>query len=234
VTRGAFDPPVFLPAGPLSSDDVERVHAEVIRRIHRVLERYDLDPISLGLPPLSGAEDPNESSGKFADASDHEQPLLDFGDARDDSFFPELKAASVQSRIPFGQERGRPLKRVFDPDLANAFEAAGWSGQRVPASLVVDSDGFSLPRCHPDPDGPARPAREALPLFTRARDLLEVPGGSQRWPDLMVSTQGVARWHEGIHPDAVPVHRKAGGDRTASSGASVDLPRSAGTSASSP
>jgi hypothetical protein len=116
----------------------------VIRRIRRVLDRYDLDPIALGLPPIPGGTDAGEFPDDCADASNQEQPLLDFGDARDDSFFPELKAASVQSRIPCGPGMGRPLKRLIDPDLAGAFDAAGWSGQRVPAPLVAGSDGFSL------------------------------------------------------------------------------------------
>ena len=80
----------------------------------------------------------------MADPSEHEQPLLDFGDARDGSFFPSLKAASVQSAVPFGPRAGQPLKRLKDPDLARAFEAAGWSSQRVAPPLVANSNGFSL------------------------------------------------------------------------------------------
>ena len=34
---------MFLPAGPLKSAEVERVHGDVIKRIRRVLERYGLD-----------------------------------------------------------------------------------------------------------------------------------------------------------------------------------------------
>ncbi|MFT5733878.1 MAG: hypothetical protein ACI8WY_002559, partial [Planctomycetota bacterium] len=67
-------------------------HSDVIRRIRRVLDRYDLDPIALGLPPIPGGTDAGEFPDDCADASNQEQPLLDFGDARDDSFFPELKA----------------------------------------------------------------------------------------------------------------------------------------------
>ena len=144
ATRGAFEPPVFLPADPLTSDEVECVHADVICRLRRVLVRYELDPIALGLPPLLGGTDTGEFPDDFADASDQEQPLLDFGDARDESLFPELKAASVQSLIPCGPGTGRPLKRLIDPDLARAFEAAGWSGQRIPPALVTNAGGFSL------------------------------------------------------------------------------------------
>lgn len=37
-TRSAFDRPVFVPAGPLDADEVQRVHRDVIVRIRRVLE----------------------------------------------------------------------------------------------------------------------------------------------------------------------------------------------------
>ena len=130
---------MFLPAGPLKSAEVERVHGDVIKRIRRVLELYGLDPIALGLPPRAGDEAPAE----FADSSEHEQLLLDFGDARDDAFFPALKAASVKSLVPFGPGAGQPLKRLIDPDLARAFEASGWGRRYEPPSLVVNSDGFS-------------------------------------------------------------------------------------------
>ena len=131
---------MFVPAGPLDSDEVQRVHGDVLTRIRRVLEKYDLNPMALGLPPRPG----DQAACEFADSSEHEQPLLDFGDARDGSFFPGLKGASVNSAVPFGPRAGLPLQRLWDPDLARAFEAAGWSGQRIPAPLVVNSDGFSL------------------------------------------------------------------------------------------
>ena len=140
VTRSAFDPPVFVPADRLTSVEVERVHADAIARIRRVLERYDLDPLALGIPPRPGDEAPCE----FADAAGSQHPLLDFGDARDGSFFPGLKTASVKSVVPFGPGAGLPLERLLDPDLARAFQASGWSGQYVPPSLVATSDGFSL------------------------------------------------------------------------------------------
>ena len=75
---------------------------------------------------------------------DDEHPLLDFGDAREGSFFPSLKAASVQSAVPFGPRAGRPLRRLKDPDLARAFRAAGWSSQGISPRLVANSNGFSL------------------------------------------------------------------------------------------
>ena len=85
------------------------MHGDAIARIRRVLERYDLDPIALGLPPRPGDEAPCE----FADSSGSEHPLLDFGDARDGSFFPGLKVASVKSAAPFAPGKGRPLERLF-------------------------------------------------------------------------------------------------------------------------
>ena len=42
---------MFVPAGPLDSDEVERVHGDVITRIRRVLEKADLNPKALGLVP---------------------------------------------------------------------------------------------------------------------------------------------------------------------------------------
>ncbi|QDV04752.1 Cryptochrome DASH [Planctomycetes bacterium Poly30] len=56
VTRSAFESPVFLPADPLTSAEVERVHGDAIERIRRVLKRYSLDPIALGLPLRKGDE----------------------------------------------------------------------------------------------------------------------------------------------------------------------------------
>ena len=46
--------------------------------------------------------------------------------------------------VPFGPRAGLSLQRLRDPDLARAFEAAGWSGQRVSPQLVANSSGFSL------------------------------------------------------------------------------------------
>ena len=129
-----------MPAGRLTSDEVKRVHADVIVRIRRVLERYDLDPIALGLPLRPGDEAPCE----FADSSGSDHPLLDFGDARDGSLFPDLKVASVKSAAPFAPGKGRPLERLFDHDSVRAYEASGWSGSQVTPSLVATSDGFSL------------------------------------------------------------------------------------------
>ncbi|MFT5732634.1 MAG: hypothetical protein ACJAZN_001729, partial [Planctomycetota bacterium] len=95
VTRGAFHRPVFMPAGILDSGEVARVHRDVIARIRRVLERSGLNPLQLGLPPRPGEEGTDAS----LDSSEHEQPLLDFGDARDGAFFPGLKSASVSSLV---------------------------------------------------------------------------------------------------------------------------------------
>ncbi|QDV09267.1 Putative transposase [Planctomycetes bacterium Poly30] len=116
------------------------MHTGAIARIRRVLKRYSLDPIALGLPLRKGDDPPWE----YADAGADEQPLLDFGDARDDAFFPALKAASVKSLVPFGPGAGQPLKRLIDPDLGLAFQSSGWGGQYVPPPLVVNADGFSL------------------------------------------------------------------------------------------
>jgi hypothetical protein len=126
--------------------------------------------------------------------SEHEQPLLDFGDARDGSFFPSLKAASVQSAVPFGPRAGQPLKRLKDPDLARAFEAAGWSSQRVSSPLVANSNGFSLHAAtrvrageRDPPEKLCRYSREASPLPQALR-------GPQRRSDLMVSPSASAGW----------------------------------------
>ncbi|WP_145204145.1 hypothetical protein [Planctomycetes bacterium Poly30] len=81
----------------------------MIVRIRRALERYDLDPIALGLPPCPGDEAP----GEFADSSGSEHPLLDFGYARDGSFFPDVKVASVKSASPFAPGKRRPLERLL-------------------------------------------------------------------------------------------------------------------------
>ena len=64
-----------------------------------------------------------EIKGKRPTDGDYEQPLLNFGDARDGPFFPGLKSASVQSAVPFGPRAGLPLRRLRDPDLARAFVA---------------------------------------------------------------------------------------------------------------
>ncbi len=93
---------------------------------------------------LVGEEAISESVFEPGGGDCDEQPLLDFGDAREGSFFPSLKAASVQSAVPFGARAGQPLKRLKDPDLARAFEAAGWPSQRVSPRLVANSNGFSL------------------------------------------------------------------------------------------
>ncbi|QDV09245.1 Putative transposase [Planctomycetes bacterium Poly30] len=140
VTRSAFESPVFLPADPLTSAEVERVHGDTIARIRRVLKRFSLDPIALGMPLRKGDDRPWE----YADAGADEQPLLDFGDARENAFFPALKAASVKSLVPFGAGAGQPLKRLIDPDLGLAFQSSGWGSQYVPPPLVVNADGFSL------------------------------------------------------------------------------------------
>ena len=78
----------------------------------------------------------------LSSGGDEEHPLLDFGDAREGPFFPSLKAASVQSAVPFGPRAGRPLRRLKDPDLARAFEAAGWSSLSVSPGLVAESSGI--------------------------------------------------------------------------------------------
>ncbi|QDV09378.1 hypothetical protein Poly30_49360 [Planctomycetes bacterium Poly30] len=84
------------------------------------------------------------ASTLYADAGADEQPLLDFGDARENPFFPALQAASVKSLVPFGPGAGQPLKRLIDPDLGLAFQSSGWGSQDVPPPLVVNADGFSL------------------------------------------------------------------------------------------
>jgi hypothetical protein len=142
VTRGPFHPPVFQAARPLDSAEVERVHKDIITRIRRVLERHDLNPMALGLPPRPG----DEASPEQHDSPEYNQPLLDFGEAKEGSFLPGLKAASVQSAAPFGPRAGQPLRRLLDPDLARAFAAAGWSdgSQRAAPPLVTNAKGFSL------------------------------------------------------------------------------------------
>ncbi|MFT6111187.1 MAG: hypothetical protein ACJA2W_004117 [Planctomycetota bacterium] len=114
----------------------------MIARIRRVLERSGLNPLQLGLPPRPGDQEADAS----LDFSEHEQPLLDFGDARDGAFFPGLKSASVSSLDPFGPRAGLPLRRLRDPDLARAHQSCGWSGQRV-SPLVVENLAAIVP--HP-------------------------------------------------------------------------------------
>ena len=134
--------PVFQPARPLNPAEVERVHRDIITRIRRVLERYGLNPLALGLPPRPGEERAPEQH----DSPEYSQPLLDFGEAQEGSFLPGLKAASVQSAAPFGPRVGQPLRRLLDPDLARAFAAAGWSdgSQLAAPQLVTNAKGFSL------------------------------------------------------------------------------------------
>ena len=144
-TSGPFQAPVFFPAEPLASEEVHRVQRDGIQRIRRVLEAWGLNPTALGLPPRAGAQDPSEVNC----APEYEHPLLDFGEAAEASVLPELKAASIQSRVPLGPQRGQQLQRLLDLDLARAFAeaSAAWSGQgreRVPAPLVATSGGFSL------------------------------------------------------------------------------------------
>lgn len=127
-------------SGPLDSDEVRRVHSDVIVRIRRVLERYDLNPQLVGLSPRLS----DQGTDVIVEPSECEQPLLDFGEARDGPFFPGLKAASVDSRVPFGPRADLPLQGLRDPDLAKAFESAGWSIGRFTPPLVVNSNGFSL------------------------------------------------------------------------------------------
>jgi hypothetical protein len=111
-------------------------------RIRCVLERHDLNPLALGLSPRPG----DEASPDQHDSPEYTQPLLDFGEAQEGSFLPGLKAASIQSAVPFGPRAGQPLRRLLDPDLARAYAAAGWSGrsQRSAPPLVMNSQGFSL------------------------------------------------------------------------------------------
>lgn len=52
--RHDFSAPVFALAGPLDWDEVRRVHRAVIVRIRRASEKYELDPLALGLPPRAG------------------------------------------------------------------------------------------------------------------------------------------------------------------------------------
>ena len=73
----------------------------MIVRIRCVLETYELNPLALGLPPRDGETSTLDHSTE-GDSGNYEQPLLDFGDAREGAFFPSLKSASVQSAIPFG------------------------------------------------------------------------------------------------------------------------------------
>ncbi len=95
------------------------MHKDIVTRIRRVLERYKLNPIALGLPPRAG----DEVSPEQHDSPEYSQRLLDFGEAQEGSFLPGLKAASVQSAAPFGPQAGQPLRRLLDPDLARAFAA---------------------------------------------------------------------------------------------------------------
>ena len=144
VTRGPFQPPAFQPARPLDPAEVERVHKDIITRIRRVLERHGLNPVALGLPPRPRSGEAR--APEQHDSPEYSQPLLDFGEAQDGSFLPGLKAASVQSAVPFGPRAGQPLRRLLDPDLARAYAAAGWSDgfQRSAPPLVTNSQGFSL------------------------------------------------------------------------------------------
>jgi len=145
VTQGPFDAPTFLPAAPLSSKEVKRVHKDIIARVRRVLVKHDLDPLALGVPPRPKRELAHDSIAvELEDSPEYKQPLLDFGDAQEGAFFPGLKAASVQSLVPFGPRAGRPLERLRDPEVARDHAAAGWSSVRVPPPLVHTSDGFSL------------------------------------------------------------------------------------------
>ena len=134
--------PVFQPARPIDPAEVERVHKDIITRLRRVLERHDLNPLALGLPPRAG----DEVSPEQHDSPKYSQPLLDFGEAQEGSFLPGLKAASVQSAVPFGPRAGQPLRRLLDLDLARAYATAGWSdgSQRAAPPLVTNAHGFSL------------------------------------------------------------------------------------------
>jgi hypothetical protein len=137
--------------GILDSGEVARVHRDVITRIRRVLERSGLNPRQLGLPPRPG----EEGTDAGLDSSEHEQPLLDFGDARDGAFFPGLKSASVSSLVPFGPRAGLPLRRLRDPDLARAHQPSGWSGQRVSPPLARELERLLSPRGHGGSQGGA-------------------------------------------------------------------------------
>lgn len=86
-------------------------------------------------------------------------PLLDFGDARDRSFFPDLKVASVKSAAPFAPGKGRPLKRLFDHDLGWAYQASGWPESVRPSFAGRDLRWFFPPCRDPGPQGPAGAAR---------------------------------------------------------------------------
>ncbi len=141
ITRGPTSTPTFQPAAPLTAQEVERVHTDEIARIRRVLARYDLNPIQLGLPPRPGATEASEHS----ESGDPEQLFLDFGDAQDGPFFPSLKAASIKSKVPFGEREGRGVRTLRDPDIARAYESSGWTlSTHVPPPLVLTEGGFSL------------------------------------------------------------------------------------------
>ena len=138
VTRGPFQPPAFQPARPLDPAEVERVHKDIITRIRRVLERHGLNPVALGLPPRPRSGEAR--APEQHDSPEYSQPLLDFGEAQDGSFLPGLKAASVQSAVPFGPRAGQPLRRLLDPDLARAFAAAGWSDGSQPQPSFLSTE----------------------------------------------------------------------------------------------
>jgi hypothetical protein len=157
--------------GLLDSGEVARVHRDVIARIRRVLERSGLNPLQLGLPPRRGEEGTDAS----LDSSEYEQPLLDFGDARDGALSPGLKSASVSSLVPFGPRAGLPLQRLRDPDLARAHQPSGWSIQRVSPFLARELERLLAPRGHGGSQGGARLDGEALPLHLEASALSEAP-----------------------------------------------------------
>jgi hypothetical protein len=90
--------PIFQPARPLDPADVERVRKDIITRIRRVLGRYKLSPIALGLPPRPGEERAPEQH----DSPEYSQLLLDFGEAQENSFLP-CHGPGYQGHSQFGQ-----------------------------------------------------------------------------------------------------------------------------------
>ncbi|WP_419190834.1 transposase zinc-binding domain-containing protein [Saltatorellus ferox] len=104
------DSPVRLDVGAVNS--TQRLEPSLGLNLHF----HSLDPIALGLPLRKGDEPPWE----YADAGADEQPLLDFGDARDNGFFSALKAASVKSLVPCTWTEGRHVIYVR-PFTKSAF-----------------------------------------------------------------------------------------------------------------
>lgn len=69
----------------------------------------------------------------------------------------ESRSASLATATSLVAPHGPPI-------ADRAFEAAGWSGQRVPPPLVVNSDGFSLHAATRTGKGSARSWRNSAAM----------------------------------------------------------------------